>query len=71
MNNKTDLYVKSASPNSAGTLVSTVEPNAVLLMSKKYLLYPIQLRKVVMMPVLMRSTNMAPMIGTIKKGLTE
>lgn len=32
--------------------------------------YPIQLRKVVMMPVLMRSTNMAPMIGTMRNGFT-
>ena len=32
--------------------------------------HPIQLRKVVMIPVLIKSTNMAPMIGTIKNGFT-
>ncbi len=37
---------------------------------KFYTFYPIQLRKVVMIPVLMRSTNMAPMIGTMRNGFT-
>ena len=34
-------------------------------------LYPIQFRNRVMMPVFIMSTNMAPMIGTMRKGFTE
>ena len=39
-------------------------------MFEKALVYPIQFKNVVMIPVLMRSTNIAPMIGTIKNGFT-
>lgn len=32
---------------------------------------PIQFKDIVIKPVLVKSTNMAPIIGTIKKGFTE
>ena len=54
----------------SGRLIFFVPRLIICCFGKFYTFYPIQLRKVVMIPVLMRSTNIAPMIGTMRNGFT-